>query len=168
MYQSSFSKAAIQRVESLIQGQVRRFLDILKQTAADDKVVNLSYGYRCLTADVIMNYCYQKPFGAMDAPDFEFPLMLALQDFLPLSLWPVYFPVTFDRIFDISTALPLSMVKKLMPALAAAKWIQNVVHPHANRYWSADWRCRHVQSRFNISRDVPLIEAPSPPSSTPL
>ena len=130
MYQSSFSKAAIQRVESLIQGQITRFLDLLKQAAVDDKVVNLNHGYRCLTADVIMNYCYQKPFGAMDAPDFKFPLMLAFQDFLPLSLWPVYFPVTFDRIFDISAALPSFIVRKLMPALAAAKRIQIAGHDH--------------------------------------
>lgn len=128
MYQSSFSKAAIQRLEPLIQSQVTKFLDILKQAAADEKVVNLSYGYRCLTADVIMTYCYQKAFGAMDFPDFKFPLMLALHDFFPLSLWPIYFPVTFNRIFDISTALPLSIAKKLMPALAAAKWVQNAGH----------------------------------------
>lgn len=130
MYQSSFSKAAIQRVESLIQAQVAKFLGVLKQAAADNKVVNLSYGYRCLTADMIMMYCYQKPFGAMDAPDFEFPLMLATQDFFPLSQWPIYFPITFNRIYDMSAALPLSIARKLMPALAAAKWIQNAGHHH--------------------------------------
>lgn len=131
MYQSSFSKAAIQRVESLIQGQIVKFLDILKQAAADDKVVNLSYGYRCLTSDVIMNYCYQKPFGAIESPDFEDPLMLALHDFLPLSLWPVYMPVTFNAIYDFSAALPSSIVKKLMPTLVAAQWVQKVGVPHA-------------------------------------
>ena len=139
MYQSSFSKAAIQRVEFLIQNQVTKFLAIMKQAATDDRVVNLTYGYRCLTADVIMDYCYQKPFGAMDAPDFKFPLMLAWQDFLPVSLWPVYFPFTFNRIFDFSKTLPLFVGQKLLPALAAGKWIQNAGHFQMHdRDWSAN------------------------------
>ena len=130
MYQSSFSKAAIQRVESLIQGQVTKFLDIMKEAASDHKVLDLTLGYRCLTADVIMNYCYQKPMGALDAPDFQFPLMLAWQDFLPFSLWPVYFPATVNSIFDFMMTLPSAVIKKSMPPIAAANAILSVSYSH--------------------------------------
>ncbi len=128
MYQPSFSKAAIQRVESLIQDKVSSFLDILKEAASDNTVVNLSLGYRCLTADVVMNYCYQKTFGALDAPNFEFPLILTLEKTFHSVQWSIYCPTIFGSIFRIAMMLPSTVIEKVMSPVAANQWIQSVSH----------------------------------------
>lgn len=81
MFTPFFSPEAIRRVEPLIQDFVNKFMDKMHTAASSGNVVNLSQGFRCLTADVIMNYSFQRPLGALEASDFEFPLLNALDGF---------------------------------------------------------------------------------------
>jgi cytochrome P450 len=70
MFQPYFSKVAIQRLESMIKAKVTQFLTVLASAAAGDKAMDISLGFSCLTAEVVTEYCNQKPLGALDAPDF--------------------------------------------------------------------------------------------------
>jgi hypothetical protein len=108
-----FSRAAILRLESLIQEKITKFLEVLSTAASSKKVVDLNLGFSCLAADVVMHYCYQKTFGALDAPDFQFR--------------PI---VTIEEVFDAAPKkLPEDLVHKYMPPIAATTWIQRVCHP---------------------------------------
>ena len=120
-----FSKGAIQRVEFLVKNDIKHFLDKLRVAASEKTPINLSLGFKCLTADVVMNFTYQENLHAMDAPKFEFPLILHTEDFLSVS-WPamLYFPATFQCINRLVDFLPLSFVEKNMGGLASIREIQ--------------------------------------------
>lgn len=113
------------RVEGLIQHQINKFLDVLERAAEHGKVMDLTLGFRCLTADVIMDYCYQETFGALDAPDFQSSLIVRWQKFLPSVLLSAYFPRTFQALYSILSKLPDALLKRLVPAVASSKLIQD-------------------------------------------
>lgn len=82
MFQPYFSKASVHRIEHLIQEQETKFLNDLQKAAKEQRVLNLTLGFKALTADVIMTYSYQKTFGALDAPEFRFRPLLELEKFI--------------------------------------------------------------------------------------
>ena len=126
MFSPYFSKAAIGRLEPLLKGCVTKFLNVMVQAGKDHKVVDLNYGYRCLTADVIMDYCYQKPFGALDAPDFQFPLIVALDSSAQAGQWDKYFVKTFALVTAIIQALPYNVANFILPPMVSVRWMRAV------------------------------------------
>lgn len=75
LYVPYFSKTNVVKMEYFIKEQLTKFMGILDHAYAAGKTVDLTLGYRCLVADTLMTYCYDKPFGAVDAESFEFPMM---------------------------------------------------------------------------------------------
>ena len=126
MFQAYFSKAAITRVQPLLKQSISEFLDILKAAGRDRKAVDLSLGFRCLTADMIMNYCYQKPFGALAAPDFKFPLIVTIDKYAASGLYDEYFPKAFAVVSAVMDAIPFSIARRILPPIAAIQFMQTV------------------------------------------
>jgi hypothetical protein len=163
-----FSRAAINRLESLVQEKIARFLDLLDSATSPKKVVDLNLGFSCLTADVVMHYCYQKTFGALDAPDFQFRPILAIEECFDSASYTWYFPKVFKFIDVITRRLPEKTVKKYLPPVAAVTWIQSVrpfCHPLQPRTVTT---CRADQSFFLSAmpqaRSCPEVERQSPRS----
>lgn len=75
LYMPYFSRMNVQKMEPIIREHLTKFLDKLDEASEADKAVDLTLGFRCLMADSLMRYTYDKPFGALDAPDFEYPMM---------------------------------------------------------------------------------------------
>ena len=115
------SREAIRRAEPLISKCTVKFISVLSDAVASGKVVNLSFGFRCVTADTIMNHSFQKPLGALDAPGFEFPLILALDASLKDIQWVHYFPTPFGLLFRITDLLPEMLFEKLFKPLYLTK-----------------------------------------------
>lgn len=126
MYQPYFSRTAIQHLETEIRGHCAKFLAKLADAASQSKVVDLTLGYKCLTADVVMNYCFQKTFGALDAPDFEFPLIVDIEEFFETATFSWYFKTFFVYIFMVIAKLPRPWVRKMIKPLGATYAIQDV------------------------------------------
>lgn len=122
------SREAIRRAEPLISKCTVKFIAVLSDAAASGKVVNLSFGFRCVTADTITNHSFQKPLGALDAPDFEFPLILALDASLKDIQWVHYFPTPLRLLFRITDLLPETLFEKLFKPLYLTKRCLNVRH----------------------------------------
>lgn len=99
----------MQRLEHLICNKVDRFAAVLKDAAANDEPVNLTLGNMCLTGEIILDYCFGKPLGALDAPGFQFPLILAIEQFFDSNLATHYFPQIFNPLIRLLGALPASM-----------------------------------------------------------
>ena len=128
MYQPYFSRAAIQRLEGSIHEKANKFLKTLKDAAQSSKTVDLTLGYKCLTADIVMGYCYQKTFGALDAQDFHFQLLLDLEELfrgVPL-VW--YFPGLMNGLARLLAAAPRSFVDLFLQPMAAGFEIQKVCY----------------------------------------
>lgn len=99
----------MQRLEHLICSKVDRFAAVLKDSAASDEPVDLTLGYMCLTSEIILDYCFGKPFGALDAPGFRFPLILAIEQFFDSNLATHYFPHIFNPLIRLLGTFPASM-----------------------------------------------------------
>lgn len=80
MFVQYFSETAVYRIEHLIHEQIVKFLDVIRGAAKEKRVLNMTVGFKALTSDIVMHYCYQKTFGTLDAPEFRFKPLLALED----------------------------------------------------------------------------------------
>ena len=125
MFQPYFSKAAIQRLESMVQEKIEQFLNLLADASSSEKAVDMRLGFSCLTADVVTQYCYQKPLGALDAPDFQFQPILQIDEVLETSSYSWYVPNLLRLATQLTAKLPSSFVDKYIPAVAAINWVQD-------------------------------------------
>ena len=118
MFTPYFSPEAIRRAEPLVQDFVNIFMDKIQTAAVLGSVVNLSQGFRCLTADIIMNYSFQRPLGALEAPGFEFPLLVnAIDSFAQTVQWRLYFPNAIAVFFHVAQLFPANMKAGLVKSL---------------------------------------------------
>ena len=118
MFTPFFSPEAIRRAEPFVQDFVNIFMDKIRIAASLGNVVNLSQGFRCLTADIIMNYSFQRPLGALEAPGFEFPLLVnAIDGFAGTVQWRLYFPNAVAVLFHVVQLLPANMKAGLVKPL---------------------------------------------------
>lgn len=103
-----FSKAAIVRVEPFLHRQkLALFLDTLQASAGG--VVDFFLGFRCLTADTIMDYCFQQDLNALAEPGFQSETVEAFIAGFDLSLVGTYFPNFFAVLNKIIFSLPESV-----------------------------------------------------------
>lgn len=145
LYLPYFSQAAIQRLEGSIHGKVNMFFNTLQRAANLSKVVDLTLGFKCLAADVVMEYSFQKTFGALDAPDFRFGPILDLEQLFVSAPLAWYFPELINLMSHILVNLPRSMVERIMKPLASTFEIQKVCTSKAYlNEWTNIWRksCR--------------------------
>ena len=125
IYQSAFSAGAVQKLEIRLREHLDKFLRKLEAASVSSEVVDLSLGFRCLAADMIMEYCYDTPFGALDAPDFKCPLIVDLEHFIDILPASWYFPRLFSLTFWALYYLPRSVTRFVRP-LASTFKLQDV------------------------------------------
>ena len=126
MYSPVFSKEAVRRAETSIHSTLSKFLNILQEAAQETKVVDLSMGFRCLTADTSMNFIYQDPLGVLDSPNFQAPFIRAMEEFGRNSQYIFYFPKVFRTIARAMEMMPTKFVEKYMEPLALTQWCVSV------------------------------------------
>ncbi|MCJ1422744.1 hypothetical protein MMC29_000624 [Sticta canariensis] len=120
-YNHHFSKSAIRRAEDLMQGKVSRFIDILRSMAKGNRQVDLSRGYRCLTADTITEYVYQEDLGGLGSKEFNHPVPQAVEGLLECSKWASHFSGTVAVIAKIANHVPDKALAFLVPQLSAVR-----------------------------------------------
>ncbi|OQE11805.1 hypothetical protein PENVUL_c002G00935 [Penicillium vulpinum] len=111
MFAPFLSKAAVARGDPLIHATIMKFIDILREYGRDNRVVDLTRGYHSLTTDLIMNYGWQRTFGALDSPDFTYPSVVHMNPFLVSAV--------LVRTFH-TLLMPIVTLTLQFPALA--KW----------------------------------------------
>ena len=60
------------------------------------------------------------------APDFQFPLIVALDSSAQAGQWDKYFVKTFAMVTAIIQALPSRLADFILPPLASVRWMQAV------------------------------------------
>ena len=58
MLQPFFSEAAIRRVEILMTDEIAKILTKIRVAASENTPINLSLGFKCLAADIVMIYTF--------------------------------------------------------------------------------------------------------------
>ena len=129
MFMPYFSKGAITRLEPQIQEKISKFLSKLQAMGESNKVADLTLAFPCLTADVVMQYCYQKTFGALDAKDFRFKAILQIEEYFTIATTSQMFPKVFHWLDRILSRLPLDFLENNMGAVAAVIGLREVSSP---------------------------------------
>lgn len=126
MFQPYFSKAAIQRLEPVIKAKVSRMVEQMRESGKNDQSVNLSYAYRCLTIDIITDYCFAKSFDAIEAKDFKFPVAHAMAVLSRNARFEKYLPWISSAAFHLISTMPLDLLRRLSPELLSVRALQDV------------------------------------------
>lgn len=108
LYMGYFSRNAVQILEPVIRQHLVQFFTQLEEAVNANKKVDLTRAFRCLTADTLMRYSYDKPFGATTSPDFIFPMLEAISNFFDNSALGWYLPNLMGRIAAAAKAVPRS------------------------------------------------------------
>lgn len=135
-----FSKSAISRVEPFLHRQkLSTFLSTLEASAVarskeavkesgEDGVVDFFLGFRCLTADTIMDYCFQQDLNSLAEPKFESKVVKAFIEGFDLALVPNYFPNFFGLVNKIIFALPEKVREKHFAPVHGFQTMQKVCY----------------------------------------
>lgn len=78
-----FSKAAIVKVQHLVQERLDIFCDALKTQNISGRSSDLSLGFKCFSTDATSLYCFGNCFNQTAAHDFKAPLIIAMEQSLP-------------------------------------------------------------------------------------
>ncbi|KAJ7485700.1 cytochrome P450 [Mycena latifolia] len=85
-----FSRRAILKLEHVIQEKVELIENILSHEG--DTPCNLFMAFRAATLDIITSYCFAQSFDALDYPNFQHPILLAILSGVS-AIWTFkYFP----------------------------------------------------------------------------
>jgi hypothetical protein len=129
-----FSKAAIRRVEFLCHAKLSQLLNLLEKAAENSTVVDIYRGFRCLTADVIMDYSYQRDFEALSAKDFRCDLIDAFDDLTTTAQVGTYFRRTYAAMDWVANKLPKSILARVLPPmLAVVEFVEVIFCPAKKR-----------------------------------
>lgn len=126
MHSPLFSKDSVRRSEHLITDMLAKFLDILSGYDSGARPVDLSMAVRCLTADVSMNYAFQRPLNALDAEDFQSPILNGVAAFQGTFQWPIYFPNFFGGVSWVTAYLPGWFIRRFVKPVALVGWCLEV------------------------------------------
>ncbi|KAH7083020.1 cytochrome P450 [Paraphoma chrysanthemicola] len=86
-----FSKSAISRAEPTLHAlKLQQFLSTLAQS--DGQVINFFLAFRCLTADVVMDYCFRSDLNALEARGFENATLVAMVEGMGMAIVATFFP----------------------------------------------------------------------------
>ena len=121
MLSPSFTRDNVRRAEPRVAHHVNRFLDKLGQYAEAGEPADLSKGFLCLGNDNVMEYVFQKPFGALGAEGFDSEFTVPVHDFTTIMQWPTYFPNLFKVIFKLLDVLPDWALEKWLKGFMTQK-----------------------------------------------
>lgn len=128
LYMHYFSRSAVQDLEPAIRDHLKTFLQKIDQLAMANKSIDLTRGFRCLVADTVMRYSYVRAFGALEAPNFEFPMLENSERFFDFSTSGWYFPNFMGGVVGVFQKLPRAMIQGNPPIASS---LENLDGCHA-------------------------------------
>jgi len=114
---SYFSKASIRRLEPILLENIDKLVGRFEDSRDSGKSINASYAYRCLTADVITTYSYDKSFGALETPDLRPQFLIGFEEAVKSSVIQQFFVGTINALIKLANKLPRSVTKMLNTTL---------------------------------------------------
>ena len=128
VYQPYFSRASITKMEPIIHETLNIFLEKLGLASKEErKVVDLTLGFRCLTSDTIMRYCFADDgFQTLESKDFRSPMLTKMEQFFDTIMPLIYFPQSMTWVTNQLEKLSNATQDKVAPGLAATNYIMDV------------------------------------------
>ena len=118
----SFSRAAIDGVETLLTEQTKALCAAFRRASENSKSSDLYYAFRCLSMDIICTFCFGKSIHAVDAPNFAAPIVVAMDASLPVFIRFKYSEVYKNMIMHC----PPKLSRVISPSTAGLVDLQEV------------------------------------------
>ena len=122
MHSPLFSKEAVRRSEHLITDMLAKFFKVLSDCSLKSRSVDLTMGYKCIAADVAMNYAFQRPLNTLDAEGFQSEVLTGTEAFARMFHWPLYFPNVFECVVRVAAYLPMWFLSRFMKPFTLVNW----------------------------------------------
>lgn len=122
MHSPLFSKEAIRCSEHLITDMLSKFLKVLSDSSSSPRSVDLSMGYKCIAADIAMNYAFQRPLNTLDVEGFQSEVLKGSEAFSLLFYWSNYFPNLFGCVDRVVACLPMWFLSRFMKPFTRVNW----------------------------------------------
>ena len=135
MHSPLLTREAVRRSEHLVTDKVAKFLNILSIYASNARPVDLNNGFRCLAADIVMNFVFQRPLNALDSEGFQSPLLDGLDAWNLLFQWAAYLPRFFRGISSLVTCLPRTIISRFVKPFAVVYWLIDVSAARRIQWW---------------------------------
>ncbi|KAI0442185.1 cytochrome P450 [Xylaria telfairii] len=150
-----FSMASVTRLQPVIQERLNVMLKRMNDFKNTDQVLNLSYMFSALGADVVMIYSFARCDYKLETPDFD----PSSRDAALVGLNSIHIMKHIPWAYDVMKALPDSLVQWLQPALAsflelrrtARAQIEKIMHGE-----NEEWRGRDHPTIFHAILDSKL------------
>ncbi|KAH8651231.1 putative P450 monooxygenase [Xylariales sp. PMI_506] len=118
--QPFFSRRATLKLQKLLRDNMDKLVEAISKNNLNGRPSDLLYAFRCFTVDTIMTVCFGKSMNAIDAPAFQAPIILALDNTIKSMPAVMHFPLLRTIIFSI----PPEVSMKLDPKNAALAELQ--------------------------------------------
>ncbi|KAL4734950.1 cytochrome P450 [Aspergillus similis] len=116
-----FSRKAVQEAQKIVEGIV---LDLCKTLGQNNEApVDLFYAFRCMSVDVITYLCFANSVNAVHAPNYESPLLLAMD--ASMTVFPAFKHFNFYK--EMIMNCPPKLSKILSPATAGLVDLQTLL-----------------------------------------
>ncbi|OAA69792.1 Cytochrome P450 [Cordyceps fumosorosea ARSEF 2679] len=130
--QPIFSKKAINELDHLVWRNATRLASSIAKASATKASVDLLYAFRSYTLDTMMCFTFGSCVGALDAPRFRDPLILAMDTSLRMLPLLKNVPLVRHLIFAVPPALAMRLIpnaSRLAPRLYQVRaLIQHQLH----------------------------------------
>lgn len=118
-----FSKRATIDLQDLVHKNLDRLCKALAARDAAGKSSDMVFGLRCFTLDTITQFCFAKDVEATSAPDFQAPIVVAMD----ASLAPFVVFRNFELVRKIVFSLPGWFTKMTTPPMAGLVDLQEML-----------------------------------------
>ena len=124
-----FSKASIARLCPSLEEKIRTLIGQLENFALKGKEgkggdVDMSRAYACLTCDAIMDYCYGRAGGALQAPGFEYAFTEGLEVMSANGRWDKYVRRLGVVVLRLMLVMPVQVVEMVSAPMGLVRvWV---------------------------------------------
>ncbi|PWY86892.1 cytochrome P450 [Aspergillus heteromorphus CBS 117.55] len=108
-----FSRKRVLELEDIVQGKANKLIERMREAFKSTGYIDLHYGFRALSVDVITDYAFDNCYGFLDEQDFGVAFFEMIRGFGP-AFW---FFQQFPAIQDVALKMPFWLAKLTNSAL---------------------------------------------------
>ncbi|KAM0798614.1 cytochrome P450 [Usnea florida] len=165
MHSPSFSKEAIRRSEHLITDTIAHFLDILHNYVLGERPVDLTMGFSCLTADIALNYTFQRPLNALDEEGFQSPVLNGVAIFTQMTQWTFYLPTFARGVSWVIGCLPGWVTNHFVKPYALLMWLLEASLEQIVYLQNRSPSEKHIRTVFDVNLNPNLEKGQFKPTN---
>ncbi|KAF2030401.1 cytochrome P450 monooxygenase-like protein [Setomelanomma holmii] len=142
----SFSQAAIEEAEDLCIDKTKALCTAFERQGKANKSADLLFAYRCMSMDVIMSLCFGQPIDAVEVPDFQAPIVVAMD-----ASAPVFVNFKYSDLFkNFILKCPPKLSKIMSPETAGLVDLQQLLRGQINGLTSDPEKLKLLPHKMTI------------------